>query len=137
MYRLEIVYKSAISARVGPKPAGNFKRGCREAAHPDRNISVKTTGDLNGDWDSLRMAQVLSNLIGNAIQHGGKTSAIRVTAKGTPQEVQLSVHNDGAAILPAVISTIFDPMTRGKRLDEPRPGPFLLPRKLSRRMAEK
>jgi signal transduction histidine kinase len=85
-----------------------------KAAHPDRNIFVEATGDLRGDGDSLRMAQVLSNLIGNAIQHGGKTSAIRVIAKGTPQEIQLSVHNEGAVIPTAVIATIFDPMTRGK-----------------------
>lgn len=85
-----------------------------KAAHPDRSITVEATGDLEGDWDSMRMAQVLSNLIGNAIQHGRKTSAISVIAKGDPQEIQLSVHNEGTAIPAGVIATIFDPMTRGK-----------------------
>jgi signal transduction histidine kinase len=83
------------------------------AAHPDRNISVKVTGDLKGEWDSSRITQVLSNLIGNAVQHGQKTSAIEVVAKGEPKEVLLSVHNEGSAIPAAVIASIFDPLTRG------------------------
>ncbi len=85
-----------------------------QATHPDRNISAEATGDLEGEWDGSRIGQVLSNLIGNAVQHGGKASAIKIVANGERQEVLLSVHNEGAAIPAAIISTIFDAMTRGK-----------------------
>jgi len=58
-----------------------------QAAHPDRRILIDTAGNLEGEWDRARVGQALSNLIGNAIVHGLKNSAIDVAAEGTRQEV--------------------------------------------------
>ncbi len=82
-----------------------------QAAHPDREFLIETSGDLDGEWDRARIGQVLSNLIGNAVLHGLKTSAINVAAKGAGQEVILSVHNEGA-IPPDAVATVFDPLPR-------------------------
>ena len=82
-----------------------------QAAHPNRKIQIETSGDLEGEWDRARVGQVLSNLIGNAVQQGLKASEIHITAIGTGDEVVLSVHNDGA-IPPDFIGTIFDPLIR-------------------------
>ncbi len=84
-----------------------------QAAHPDRKILIETSGDLEGEWDRARVGQVLSNLIGNAVLHGLKTSTIDVAAKGAGQEVILSVHNEGA-ISPDAVATVFDPLPRGE-----------------------
>jgi signal transduction histidine kinase len=84
-----------------------------QAAHPDRRISIETSGDLGGEWDRARVGQVLSNLIGNAVLHGSRTSAIDVAAKGAGHEVVLSVHTEGA-ISPDAIATVFDPLPRGE-----------------------
>jgi signal transduction histidine kinase len=84
-----------------------------QAAHPDREILIETSGDLEGEWDRARVGQVLSNLIGNAVLHGLKTSAIDVAAKGAGQEVILSVHIEGA-ISPDAVATVFDPLPRGE-----------------------
>src|SRR5208283_492443 len=84
-----------------------------QAAHPDRKILIETSGDLEGEWDRARVGQVLSNLIGNAVRHGWKTSAIAVAAKGAGQEVILSVHDEGA-IPPDAVATVFDPPPRGE-----------------------
>jgi K+-sensing histidine kinase KdpD len=84
-----------------------------QAAHPGRKILIETSGDLEGEWDRARVGQVLSNLIGNAVLHGLKTSAIAVAAKGAGQEVILSVHNEGA-IPPDAVATVFDPLPRGE-----------------------
>jgi len=89
------------------------------AAHPDRRISIETSGDLEGDWDRVRVGQVLSNLISNAVLRGLKTSAIDVAAKGAGHEVVLSVHVEGA-ISPDAIATVFDPVPRGEGADLPR-----------------
>ena len=83
------------------------------AAHPDRRILIETSGNLEGEWDCARVAQVLSNLIGNAVLRGLKTSAIDVAAKGAGQEVILSVHNEGA-IPPDALATVFEPLPRGE-----------------------
>jgi K+-sensing histidine kinase KdpD len=87
-----------------------------QAAHPDRRISIETSGDLEGDWDRARVGQVLSNLIGNAVLHGSRTFAIDVAAKGAGHEVVLSVHTEGA-ISPDAIATVFDPVPRGEDED--------------------
>lgn len=90
-----------------------------QATHPDRRISIETSGDLEGDWDRARVGQVLSNLISNAVVRGLKTSAIHVAAKGAGHEVVLSVHVEGA-ISPDAIATVFDPVPRGEGADLPR-----------------
>jgi signal transduction histidine kinase len=69
-------------------------------------------GDLNAEWDGDRIAQVLSNLVRNAIQHGGSTELITLSATDKGSEILLEVHNGGAPIPESVQSTIFEPMVR-------------------------
>jgi len=38
------------------------------AAHPNRNIKVNARGALTGQWDCERMSQVVTNLVGNALE---------------------------------------------------------------------
>lgn len=40
------------------------------ASHPEHPMHVQVTGDLGGDWDSGRIGQALSNLLGNAVNYG-------------------------------------------------------------------
>jgi len=87
-----------------------------QAAHPDRQLMLDCHGDLTGTWDGDRLAQIISNLIANALQHGhaAKPVSIRVVSQGS--EAILSVHNHGKPIPPTALKTIFEPMTR--RSDE-------------------
>src|SRR5689334_10194611 len=43
------------------------------AAYPERRVEVTRQGDLQGNWDGERLAQVTSNLLGNALQHGAES----------------------------------------------------------------
>lgn len=83
-----------------------------QIANPRRKISVRTSGNLSGNWDAARISQVLSNLIGNAIQHGLDSTIIEVVATGDLEKVSLSVHNDGSPIPENILPKIFEPMTR-------------------------
>lgn len=83
-----------------------------QAFHPDTEIVLETTGDLEGEWDGPRISQVFSNLIGNAVQYGQKGSPITVCVKGEEDEVIISVHNDGPPIPSGEIETIFNSLTR-------------------------
>jgi signal transduction histidine kinase len=47
------------------------------------------------------MAQVFSNLISNAIQHGRPESVIKISMRGLPDEVIYEVRNEGESIPPA------------------------------------
>ena len=89
------------------------------SGHPDREISVVSTGDCVGVWDCERMAQLVSNLVGNAIQHGLSNTPVTLTITGTDaRSVTLVVRNQGAAIPPDRRSSIFDPLQRGAELTE-------------------
>lgn len=83
-----------------------------EGLRPFGEIRLTTTGDLRGEWDGDRIAQVLSNLVRNAIQYGSTGGLITVGVKDNGNEVSLEVHNDGPPIPPGGLTTIFEPMVR-------------------------
>jgi signal transduction histidine kinase len=88
------------------------------AAHPERTLLVETTGDLEGEWDPDRLAQVASNLVGNAMAHGTHDGPVQVIARGEAGIVELSVHNAGPAIPAVLQSVLFDPFRRGHEVGE-------------------
>ncbi len=83
-----------------------------QAVHPRRAIALEVNGDMEGEWDMLRMGQVLSNLIGNAIEHGFKDTPVEVDVAGTPHDVVLSVRNKGVPIPQERLRMIFDSFIR-------------------------
>ena len=86
-----------------------------QAAFPDRRIELLSEGDLGGEWDADRLAQLASNLIGNAIQHGDPTGTVEVRLHGAERDlVILSVTNLGT-IDPEVLPHIFNPFRGGER----------------------
>jgi signal transduction histidine kinase len=84
------------------------------AAHPDRQVTVHLDGDLTGVWDADRLSQVVSNLVGNAFQHGGPgPEPVEVRVEDRAHAVHLSVHNGGAPIPPERRDAIFEPYRQG------------------------
>jgi signal transduction histidine kinase len=82
-----------------------------EASYPLATVQCRLNGDLTGDWDEARLAQALTNLLGNAVQHGDATAPIAITAEGTGDAVTITVHNQGPAIAPERLRHLFDGMT--------------------------
>jgi signal transduction histidine kinase len=107
-----------VTIPISPAPA-DLSTLCSEvtaetrAAHPSCTIACHTHGDLRGEWDVNRLRQVLSNLLGNAVQHGGNCGDIRIEARDDGPFVRLDVRNGGPPIPPDVLPTIFDPLVRG------------------------
>lgn len=83
-----------------------------QAAHPNRVIFFEATGNAQGVWDSSRIAQVFSNLIGNAIRYGFDESPITINVTETSNEFIISVHNEGILIPKDKLVTIFDNLTQ-------------------------
>jgi two-component system sensor histidine kinase/response regulator len=86
-----------------------------QAAFPKRGIKLERAGNLVGEFDADRFAQVASNLIGNALQHGKPDEPIEVSLDGTlADQVLFAVGNDGE-IAPELLPHIFDPFRGGAR----------------------
>ena len=80
--------------------------------HPEKQIDLHVPPQLDAIFDEGRIAQVLSNLIGNAIQYGSGDAPVTVQVSGTEGNVVVTVNNRGAAIPSEKLSSVFDPMVR-------------------------
>jgi signal transduction histidine kinase len=103
------------------REAADFKalveRALREhqTAAPERPIDASYAGDFAGRWDPERIAQVASNLIGNALKHGNPEGPIQVRLDGSDRDhVTLAVKN-GGTIPPDILPHLFDPFRGGQR----------------------
>ena len=76
-------------------------------AHPTRALTVDAHGASDGRWDPERVAQVISNLVGNAIAHGA--DPVRVTVRGEDDAVRLVVENRGSPIPADALGRVFQP----------------------------
>ncbi len=81
-------------------------------ARPTSVVQQTATGDLRGSWDAARLSQVITNLLGNAIQHGTPGGVVSVSAQGEAADVVLRVHNDGPPIPAANLRELFSPFKR-------------------------
>jgi PAS domain S-box-containing protein len=80
------------------------------AAHPERVIRLERHGNTRGSWDSARVAQAVSNLIANAVQHGRDPLVVQVNDAG--DAVTVSVSNAGTRISTAKLSSLFEPFRK-------------------------
>jgi PAS domain S-box-containing protein len=85
------------------------------ASHPERQLELSQQGDGTGEWDGDRLAQVLGNLVGNALQHSAPDTPILVRCEGMDDEVLLEVGNTGAPIESALLPDLFEPFRRGRQ----------------------
>jgi signal transduction histidine kinase len=66
-------------------------------------------GNLNGAWDASRLAQLVSNLGGNAIEHGAPDTPIDIRMHDEGEEVLLEMHNQGPPITSELLPFVFVP----------------------------
>ena len=84
------------------------------AANPGHPIQFEVSGpELVGQWDVDRIGEVMSNLVGNAIQYGEPSSPIRVMLERADPAAIVVVHNRGKPIPPDLLAHVFDPFRRG------------------------
>lgn len=81
-------------------------------AQPDRRIDVAAAGICEGSWDPDRLAQVVSNLVENALANSPSDSAVGITLSSDGGNIALAVENAGPTIAPEILPTIFDAFRR-------------------------
>lgn len=107
-------------------------------AHPTRVIRFRATGDLNGTWDTDRLRQAISNLVGNAIQHSPADALVELDVTDEGAEVVIAVHNEGPPISAGELVRIFDPLVQASSAEHPktnRPGSIGLGLYIAREIA--
>jgi sigma-B regulation protein RsbU (phosphoserine phosphatase) len=85
-----------------------------QTGHPDRQIEMRFDLPHPIDVDHARIAQMFSNLLGNAISHGAEDRPIVVEATVADGHFQLAVANAGEPISQAAMDRLFQPFYRGE-----------------------
>ncbi len=88
------------------------------AAYPERNVQVEPGEEEIGHWDAARISQVLTNLVGNAVEHGVPGVPVRVELREGEKGVAITIHNRGA-IAEDRLDGIFNPMKSSTMPREP------------------
>ena len=82
------------------------------AGFPEQQFVQTLSGDLFLPADAPRLRQALSNLLGNAVQHGDRGAPITLSATGEADEVVVTVGNQGEPIAEDTHRAIFEPLVR-------------------------
>ena len=73
-----------------------------QLSYPEADLKVEYPGPVRGEWDVMRLDQLMTNLITNAIRYGkpGGTVTVSISAKGN--EAIFKVHNEGPPLSPKI-----------------------------------
>jgi signal transduction histidine kinase len=82
------------------------------AGHPDRVIEFDCEIGHAVPADSVRIQQLLSNLLGNALTHGDPATPVRVVARTDKKSFEMSVSNTGKPLSEAAREKLFQPFFR-------------------------
>jgi signal transduction histidine kinase len=100
-----------LDLRLEPTDLVKLIRGTVEAVQglsATHHITVKARSQLHGCWDSGRLAQVLQNLLTNAIKYSPEGGRIDVAATSDKRQVTVSVRDQGLGIPAEDLPQLFD-----------------------------
>jgi PAS domain S-box-containing protein len=113
------ITRGRIALRREPLSLATVVDTALEAVRPlleFRGQSVSVSGAdevLFVDADKVRLCQVISNLLTNAIKYSAECGRIEVKLMGTAREVALAVRDQGVGIDPQLLPHIFDLYLQG------------------------
>jgi len=87
-------------------------------AWPDRTIEASLDLHTPVNCDRNRIAQLASNLIANALEHGAANTPVKIQAMAKDGVFELSVSNAGDMIPPASLEQLFAPFVRASAKPE-------------------
>jgi signal transduction histidine kinase len=82
-------------------------------ANPGREVRTECRDPGRALVDRARVAQLFSNLVANAVEHGPPEEPVEVRVDGTDALVRFAVTNRGEPIPPELMPRLFHPFVRG------------------------
>jgi signal transduction histidine kinase len=76
------------------------------------DVAIHAPQPVVGRWDPVRLEQVLTNLLSNALKYG-EGRPVRVAVDATPEVATFEVEDHGIGMSPEVMGRIFHPFERG------------------------
>jgi signal transduction histidine kinase len=105
---LEMRHESGLDV-----PFGQVIDELREL-HPEASIIARIEPGLTLLCDVARLAQLLSNLLKNAIVHGDTSAPVHVTIASNDGRFRIAVSNRGPDLTPELIGQLFKPFWRAQ-----------------------
>jgi CheY-like chemotaxis protein/anti-sigma regulatory factor (Ser/Thr protein kinase) len=109
--KLELTRDAADVAEAA-RAAIESVRPLLAAAGHELEVSLPSAGTVLVLGDALRLAQVMENLLGNAVKYTEDGGRIWLTVEATEQTVEIAVRDTGIGMEPAVLAHIFDLFTQ-------------------------
>jgi signal transduction histidine kinase len=109
-------WRGTLPVREVPTQLAAISEGVVEelrAANPGRVIALDVRSRSHTTLDPLRIGQVLSNLVSNALVHGFPHTPVQVTIDVLEGEAVIVVENQGPAIAPERVASLFEPFVQG------------------------
>ena len=85
-----------------------------QVSHPQATFIHRLDVPTGVYCDALRISQLLSNLLGNAVTHGSISEPIVLNAWAENDEFVISLTNQGTPIAPHLIPLLFEPFSRSE-----------------------
>ena len=84
------------------------------STEPSDKLRVRLEGDasVRGVWDPVRIEQVLTNLIGNALRYSAASAVVRVNLRGDSATATLEITDLGIGIPEEQLKQVFSPFFR-------------------------
>lgn len=91
---------AALARECAAAVEGHSERHAVRVEAPDATVC--------GEWDRVRLEQVVENLLGNALKHGAEEGEVVVRVEEQEGEALLSVRDSGPGIDPTHVPHLFD-----------------------------
>jgi hypothetical protein len=88
-----------------------------QASRPGHDVVLRAEGETRGTWDEVRVSQLVSNLLENALKYAAPSTPVTVTVDATDDDARISVQNFGPAIPADRFQWIFRPFNRAVAAD--------------------
>ncbi len=69
-----------------------------QLSYPEANLQIESAAPVIGEWDVMRLHQLMTNLITNAIRYGVPGGPVRISISEEGNEAIFQVHNEGSPL---------------------------------------